>query len=75
MRDNEKCNISHAPWLERYSILNTKCIGVIDPKGPGQSDSKKTFSYTTEFDWLSNKLKKLPGNKDQSDWLRLKFSL
>ena len=25
MRDNKKCNISHAP----YSILNTKCIGVI----------------------------------------------
>ena len=32
MRDNEKCNNSHAPppWhrLERYSILNTKCIGI-----------------------------------------------
>ena len=32
MRDNEKCNISHAPLhrLEQYSILNTAYIGVID---------------------------------------------
>ena len=39
MRDNEKCNISHVPYLHRlegYSILNTKRIGVIDPEGPEQ---------------------------------------
>ena len=36
MIDNDKCDTSHAPKhrLERYSILNTKCIGVIDPEGP-----------------------------------------
>ena len=36
MRDNEKCNISHVPLhrLKRYSIINTKCIGVIDSEGP-----------------------------------------
>ena len=33
MRDSGKCNISHAPRLGRYSILNTKCIGVIDHEG------------------------------------------
>ena len=37
MRDNEKCNISHVPYplqrIERYSFLNTKCIGVIDTEG------------------------------------------
>ena len=33
MRDNEKY---HAPYyrLERYSVLKTKCIGVVDPEGP-----------------------------------------
>ena len=42
MRDNEKCNIFHAPssglsgtqFSERYAIPNTKCIGVIDPDAP-----------------------------------------
>ena len=37
MRDNVKCNISHAPYhrLKRYSILNYyKCIGIIDLEGP-----------------------------------------
>ena len=30
IRDNEKCNISHAPVApaKRYSILNSKSIGV-----------------------------------------------
>ena len=36
VKDNEKCNISHAPSTgikKRYSILNTKCTGTIDPEG------------------------------------------
>ena len=34
MKDNGKCKTSHAPYhqLERYSILNTKDIAVIDPE-------------------------------------------
>ena len=33
MRDNEMCNISHAPGLIGIQFSNTKCIGVIDPEG------------------------------------------
>ena len=42
-RDNEKWNISHAPstnWLKRYSVLNAKCIGEIDPEGPEKYNLK-----------------------------------
>ena len=39
MRDNEKCNISHAPaWA--VLNLNTKCIGVIDPEGPEKNNTE-----------------------------------
>ena len=33
---DEKCNISHdlLHQLKRYVILNTKCMGVIDPEIP-----------------------------------------
>ena len=36
MRDNEKYCVFHAHehHLEQYSILNTKCIGLIDPEQP-----------------------------------------
>ena len=34
MRDNEMCNISSLTPPIIYSILNTKCIGVIDPEWP-----------------------------------------
>ena len=36
MKHNEKCNISHAPLhrLKRYSVLNAKCIELINPEVP-----------------------------------------
>ena len=52
MRDNEKCNISHAPstglsgikFSERHSILNIKCTGVIDLQGPEKYNNIEMLS-------------------------------
>ena len=51
MRDNEKCNIPHAPYhqLKRHSILNTKCIGVIDPAGPEKKNNTEIYEVGATF--------------------------
>ena len=49
MRYNEKCNIPYIPQhqLKQYPIINTKCIGVIDPESPEKNITTLSFSLAT----------------------------
>ena len=59
MRDNEKCNISRAPSprLKQYSVLNTKCIGVIDPG----SSERHGWINRYQLSFGKDKMIELPG--------------